>query len=223
MARPNISNVEPAIRQKKSSPPEIGGPKQTKMQSALSLHLNNLVQRTQKNLNTGVFTQLNPGTSSLHQTGIGFSSSVKNKRIDNIFENMDRNGDTSGLGLYIGGNNSLDLQNTSSQNLRRGFTTTPNSNLIYPNQLNRPSTSSGAQGTTIQTAHFPKQSHQLQYTLQSAIQNAQNTGTDSGGATAANYDQNKNAKRSHSSGFQQQVNRGVNNYFQAFRSMEGQN
>ena len=40
--RPNTSNAEPAIRQNKSST-ETGGPKQTKMQSALSLHLNNLV------------------------------------------------------------------------------------------------------------------------------------------------------------------------------------
>ena len=71
---------------------------------------------------------------------------------------MERNGETSGLGLYIGGNNSIDLKNTSSQNLRRGFTTTPNSNLIYPNQLARPSTSSGAQGNTMQASHFPKQS-----------------------------------------------------------------
>ena len=79
---------------------------------------------------------------------------------------MERNGETSGLGQnsiliqknYIGGKNSIDLQNTSSQNLRRGFTTTPNSNLIYPNQLARPSTSSGAQGNTMQAGHFQKQS-----------------------------------------------------------------
>ena len=96
------------------------------MQSALSLHLNNLVQRTQKNLNTGVFTQLNPSTSPMLQTGIGFSSSVKNKRADDIFGNNERNGE-SGLGLYIGAGNAglTDMQSTSNTNLRRGFLSTP--------------------------------------------------------------------------------------------------
>ena len=120
----------------------------SKMQSALSLHLNNLVQRTQKNLNTGVFTQLNPSTSPMLQTGIGFSSSVKNKRADDIFGHGDRGGGESGLGLYIGqGNGNNDLHSTSNQNLRRAFLSTPNNNnLIYPSSLSRPATSSGAQG-----------------------------------------------------------------------------
>lgn len=56
-----------------------------KIHSALSLHLNNLVQRTQKNLNTGVFTHLNPGASPMTQTGIGMSNSVKNKRDNRTF------------------------------------------------------------------------------------------------------------------------------------------
>lgn len=36
-----------------------------KIHSALSMHLNSLVQRTQKNLKTGVFTKLEPGTSPM--------------------------------------------------------------------------------------------------------------------------------------------------------------
>ena len=66
------------------------------------------MQRTTKNLNTGVFTQLNPGTSPMLQTGIGFSSSVKNKRAGDIFGNIERV-DEIGLGLYIGAGNNPEL------------------------------------------------------------------------------------------------------------------
>ena len=88
------------------------------------------------------------------QTGIGFSSSVKNKRADDIFGSIERNGE-SGLGLYIGtGNTGVnDIQSTSNSNLRRGFLSTPqHNNLIYPSNLTRPATSSGgapAQGAAI--------------------------------------------------------------------------
>lgn len=49
------------------------------------------------------------------QTGIGFSSSVKNKRADEIFGSIERNGE-SGLGLYIGAGNTgvNDIQSTSN-------------------------------------------------------------------------------------------------------------
>ena len=82
------------------------------------------------------------------QTGIGFSSSVKNKRADDIFGSIERGGE-SGLGLYIGAGNAgiSDLHSTSNQNLRRGFLSTPNhNNLIYPSNLSRPATSSGGAG-----------------------------------------------------------------------------
>ena len=37
------------------------------------------------------------------QTGIGFSSSVKNKRADDIFGSIERvGGGESGLGIYVG-------------------------------------------------------------------------------------------------------------------------
>ena len=36
------------------------------------------------------------------QTGIGFSSSVKNKRADDIFGSIERDGGQSNLGIYIG-------------------------------------------------------------------------------------------------------------------------
>ena len=42
--------------------------KNTGMQSALSLHLNSLVQRTTKNLNTGIYTG---DPSPMRQAGIG--------------------------------------------------------------------------------------------------------------------------------------------------------
>ena len=208
--------------------------KQSKMQSALSLHLNNLVQRTQKNLNTGVFTQLNPSTSPMLQTGIGFSSSVKNKRADDIFGSIERNGE-SGLGLFIGaGNNGVnDIQSTSNQNLRRGFLSTPqHNNLIYPSNLTRPATSSGgapAQGGAIGGQYQKQSVHTLQQMLNNASQMAAAGAGDSGGATAAaNYEAARQdlisaAKRSRSTqpGFQQRVNTGVYNYFQGYRSMEG--
>lgn len=49
------------------------------------------------------------------QTGIGFSSSVKNKRADDIFGSIERTGE-SGLGLYIGAGNTgvNDIQSTSN-------------------------------------------------------------------------------------------------------------
>ena len=51
------------------------------------------------------------------QTGIGFSSSVKNKRSDDIFGSVERNGE-SGLGLYIGAGGNAggvnDIQSTSN-------------------------------------------------------------------------------------------------------------
>ena len=73
-----------------AAPVDGDGPKSSKMQSALSMHLNNLVQRTTKNLNTGVFTKLNPNQSPMLQTGIGFST-VKNKRNnDTYFDHNDR-------------------------------------------------------------------------------------------------------------------------------------
>ena len=63
------------------------------------MHLSNLVQRTKKNLNTGVFTQLNPGTSPMMQTGIGLSSSVKYRQKDN--DSLERAvGTGSGLTLF---------------------------------------------------------------------------------------------------------------------------
>jgi len=114
------------------------GTKQTKIQSALSLHLNNLVQRTQKNLNTGVYTELNPNISPMQQTGIGLASSLKGNRLETFhFQSMKVAGGHSPFGHYH------DLNNTSNSNLNRGVTTPQHTNLLLAVPITRPSTSSG--------------------------------------------------------------------------------
>jgi hypothetical protein len=108
-----------------------------------------------------------------------------------MFVNYDRVVD-NGLGIYVGtSNGNNDLHSTSSQNLRRGFISTPNSNnLLYPSNLSRPATSSGPQGATILgNMQKPQQVQTLQQMLYTASNVAAGGGGgDSGGADPNNQD-----------------------------------